>query len=558
MNNTTYRNLLNVCLVTSLLALAPPVAAGGGMCGDAKLQTGETCDDGNDVSGDGCSAACLVEYGYECSAPHQPLSGNTVTDPGFEFGAPSNVWNEFSSTNPTVLCSMDVCPDEPTARLGAWWARFGNSSTPDASRIVQSAVFPSDAVELQFDLRQYACDSNADILKVLFDGIEVFKTDGGRIDCTTDLWQREVIDLETAPGGPWNDGGVHELEFTSVTNFAANGPSLFGVDNLFLGKRSGAPAPSRCALRTDLVHFEDFDPGVAGDLGQLGYTTFEFGNNPWPWGTTDDGICGSVDVPPGNFTGGAGEAACIDANAGGGGEIFSYMCTPQLDLSNAIGTELSFLLNVQLGPNAQNDLFAVVAGIVPPSPGTLSNYSAVYITTDSIGAFGAPPGALINLDLSVLDGQPEAWLCYVFLSTQSIYAQVDNSEVTFEDCTDDTDQDKLEGCVDNCSAWPNSDQTDSDGDGYGNACDGDIARFGSVGRVEGGNGNDCQVNTLDLGTLRAAFFSDPSRSNWNPDADLTGDLFVNSADLARMKQLFFQPVGPSGATNVCSPPPPAP
>ena len=40
-------------------------------CGDGKLQQGEYCDDGNDVSGDGCTQACQIEQDFECPTPGQ-------------------------------------------------------------------------------------------------------------------------------------------------------------------------------------------------------------------------------------------------------------------------------------------------------------------------------------------------------------------------------------------------------------------------------------------------------------------------------------------------------
>jgi len=42
------------------------------ICGDGKFfnitsnYSIDGCDDGNTVSGDGCSSACLVEHGYQC------------------------------------------------------------------------------------------------------------------------------------------------------------------------------------------------------------------------------------------------------------------------------------------------------------------------------------------------------------------------------------------------------------------------------------------------------------------------------------------------------------
>ena len=48
---------------------APPGGCRESLCGDGRLQSrgGETCDDGNTASGDGCSAACSVESDYTCS-----------------------------------------------------------------------------------------------------------------------------------------------------------------------------------------------------------------------------------------------------------------------------------------------------------------------------------------------------------------------------------------------------------------------------------------------------------------------------------------------------------
>ena len=45
-------------------------AACNSTCGDATLPPGdatESCDDGNTVSGDGCSATCTIEPGYACT-----------------------------------------------------------------------------------------------------------------------------------------------------------------------------------------------------------------------------------------------------------------------------------------------------------------------------------------------------------------------------------------------------------------------------------------------------------------------------------------------------------
>jgi fibro-slime domain-containing protein len=54
----------------------PGVRPDGGMppgCGDGQRTPDEACDDGNNMSGDGCSADCLVvEPGFSCQPPGQP------------------------------------------------------------------------------------------------------------------------------------------------------------------------------------------------------------------------------------------------------------------------------------------------------------------------------------------------------------------------------------------------------------------------------------------------------------------------------------------------------
>ncbi len=49
-------------------------------CGDGILSSdiGETCDDGNTKSGDGCSSTCQIERGWSCATPDAPLRGRPV------------------------------------------------------------------------------------------------------------------------------------------------------------------------------------------------------------------------------------------------------------------------------------------------------------------------------------------------------------------------------------------------------------------------------------------------------------------------------------------------
>ena len=99
----------------------------------------------------------------------------------------------------------------------------------------------------------------------------------------------------------------------------------------------------------------------------------------------------------------------------------------------------------------------------------------------------------------------------------------------------DADGDGVADVDDNCIDAPNPSQLDADGDNYGNACDADI-------------NNDCVVNAIDLGNLKAGFFGS------DPLLDFNGDGVVNAIDLGQMKVSFFGVPGPSGLTSVCTEP----
>jgi fibro-slime domain-containing protein len=53
---------------------APPPAT----CGNGVIEFGENCDDGNMVSGDGCSSVCVTETGFTCATAGQACTRNVV------------------------------------------------------------------------------------------------------------------------------------------------------------------------------------------------------------------------------------------------------------------------------------------------------------------------------------------------------------------------------------------------------------------------------------------------------------------------------------------------
>jgi hypothetical protein len=91
----------------------------------------------------------------------------------------------------------------------------------------------------------------------------------------------------------------------------------------------------------------------------------------------------------------------------------------------------------------------------------------------------------------------------------------------------DQDGDGIADELDNCVLVANVDQRDTNGDAYGNLCDGDLDDSGFV-------------NFADLALFRAVF------GTVDPHADFDGSGLANFADLARFRTMFGSAPGPSG------------
>ncbi|NNF16596.1 MAG: hypothetical protein HKN70_07595, partial [Gammaproteobacteria bacterium] len=90
----------------------------------------------------------------------------------------------------------------------------------------------------------------------------------------------------------------------------------------------------------------------------------------------------------------------------------------------------------------------------------------------------------------------------------------------------DSDCDGISNSIDNCLLVANTDQRDTNGDGFGNICDPDL------------NGDNV-VNFFDVFDFVPFFNTD------EPDADFDGSGFVNFLDFSIMADYFLDPPGPS-------------
>jgi cysteine-rich repeat protein len=490
------------------------------VCGDALLDAGETCDDGNTNPGDGCSALCQVEPGFECTDPIAP-GGNVVVDGSFEAGTPNPSWAEYSLQFGTPLCDPATC-FQNGASDGRWWAWFGGIDAFEQASLEQVVTIPSTATTLSFDVRVGECDSGDDFLSVQIDGAEV-RNDPCAL--TAGYVTRSV------PVDDFADGGAHTLSFEATTFATNGGNSNIFVDRVAINDESGEPVPSQCTPLPPLCQGFDFDT-ESGDLS--GWVLFHTTSLPVDWGTTDDGFCWSNtpdQVPAVNVTGGSGEAACADSDAAGLGAVDMYLCSPLLEAAAAVGAELRFRYNYQLfGAAGPDDRFEVLVGSEPPDAQSVGGYFTVFSTNENHGGLIALPGDSEQIDLS----SENVYACFRYGGNFDWYAQLDDVELRAASCSSDADADGIPDDEDNCTLVANASQRDTDADGFGNDCDGDFDQ-------------NCAVNFTDLGTMKANFFQ-PGTTH----TDMNGDGQTNFTDLGLLKGDFFQPPGPSGIPNICS------
>ncbi|MEL7451441.1 MAG: choice-of-anchor J domain-containing protein, partial [Pseudomonadota bacterium] len=517
-------------------------------CGNVILDDGEQCDDGNTLDGDGCDQFCQVEAGFECTAPLPGVTdGDAIGDGGFELpGENAQTTNPFWSETGTVftpLCNAASC-GAFLGNEGEGFAWFGGTDVPNVQSLEQTVTIPVDVTFFDFGLlvagggADGACDGPDDAMRILIDGNVVFETPNPCVPSAGGIGNYPVNTVDLTAGG-YNDGGSHTLRIEGEI-FAANGANTnFLLDSMtapFVLDPPLPPTPSQCTLLPQTCYLEDFADAGAGSLAD--WTLFNDGEQAADWGTTDDGVCGTGNVGPGNFSGGSGEAACIDSDALGSPAVNAWLCSPQIPLEGSEST-LDFLYSYHpfLEPGV-DDAFEVLIGTDAPSLGTVGAYTSLFFTQSSQGTLIGLPGAKASLDITAFEGSA-VHVCFRYGANFDWYAHLDDVAVRAAACFPDSDGDGITDDVDNCTLTPNPLQIDSNGDNIGNVCDADIAGPAGAGL------DDCQVAFFDLGRIKEVFFTT------NADADLVGpgltepDGQVNFFDLARMKETFFAQPGPS-------------
>lgn len=260
-----------------------------GTCGNMTLNSGETCDDGNPSGGDGCSASCQKEFGWEsCSIPEPPL--NYILDGGFEGGTPNASWTEYGST-PTgsPICSNARCGGPPPGPYsGTWWTWFGGQDVNLTEYVQQTVRISPGSSTLSFQLRAQACgNATSDYFRVLVDGNTLLNITYGDSLCGATSYSEQILSLAA-----YADGNEHILRFLGV-NVRQGTPDLsVHLDTVSL---LGLPTPSTCVLYD--ADYSDLDDqynlawhtgGGAQRLGTLWSADTGFARNTDD--ATDDGI----------------------------------------------------------------------------------------------------------------------------------------------------------------------------------------------------------------------------------------------------------------------------
>jgi len=195
-------------------------------------------------------------------------------------------------------------------------------------------------------------------------------------------------------------------------------------------------------------------------------------------------------------------------------------------------TLFNVALQARIPPDGVNNFFATLLTGGGTCRGSTSGACVQSeLATWNIGDLAPSASVTVTLPLAVTNGTTPGRLVAVETNATDdaldhAYAN-DTALIGATGQYADTDGDAIPDVFDNCTLVANPHQKDTDHNGFGNACDGDL------------NG-DGVVNALDLTLFKQRF------GTADLAADLNGDGIVNALDLAIFKKLFGKTRGPSG------------
>ena len=147
---------VNVTAGTTVIVWVDAIGGGAGSyalqvglnvtCGNRAIDGGEQCDDGNNISGDGCSATCNVEVGRSDACPAGGAAGYPLANGPVWFGGNTNGLGAELVSSCVANGDSDIV----------------YAITPTVSGTLRATVYPASAWNAQLYVRT-ACDTTPDV-----------------------------------------------------------------------------------------------------------------------------------------------------------------------------------------------------------------------------------------------------------------------------------------------------------------------------------------------------------------------------------------------------------
>ncbi|MCE7901358.1 MAG: hypothetical protein DYH20_01580 [Gammaproteobacteria bacterium PRO9] len=417
-----------------------------------------------------------------------------------------------------ITRSGNATCDATDGAFNIWTVVSDNTGTGGQLVIASSGdITTPDGAYFIFDALSHAVDDTADAIPTVAKQIDVLANDVALADPVT-------VAINTAPakgtamvvGSPGNAASVH-ISYTG--NSGATGTDTFKYD-----------VTTGSTTSTATVTVTLLDVGANNDTGATTHNkpvTINVGAN-------DTGFTADVTV---SQVGSCDHGGSFTAGAAGPVASASVTYTPVSAADSAGYTEVC---TYQITDGSLTDT-ATITVTVSNLGGARDDVATTQrnepVTVDVAGNdLDFNSSRQLELYINPLNGSATvvgSAIRYVpnpeFVGTDTFkYIIDDGIHVGIASVTvhviDDTDHDGVADAVDNCLGRANADQRDTDGDGYGNACDADLDNSGTV------NFGDLAIFHKKFGTT-------------DPDADFDGNGVVNFADLATFRALFGKPPG---------------
>lgn len=218
----------------SILMLAGSAFGNNGSA--ASKSTAAKRQDSNAVS----NIERLPDYQYQGSriiSNGSTTLTDVVNDGGFEMGAGSGAWNEFSLNFGTPLCDANCGTGGGTGpHTGNWWCWFGGTSAAEMGSVDQSVIIPAGSANLSFYL-EIPVGEIPGFMKVVIDS-DTLLTVTEADTHTYATYSQVSLDVSA-----YADGGTHNLKFFSMTTASAGPVTNFFIDDISLEVVTGLGDP---------------------------------------------------------------------------------------------------------------------------------------------------------------------------------------------------------------------------------------------------------------------------------------------------------------------------